>query len=464
MSPLLFRYLTLPALVLASSGCAAMLDSRTNARLAGPSLRAHVEFLASDALNGRGSGTRDEQIAAEYVGTHFRRLGLAPADSSGSFVQTIDLERSTMLGMPRLVGAGVRWTHGDEILVPFMNVPAMSGPLQHLAGAGAAQDVRRGAMVFVPAPLSPDEASRVFAAGASAILAPASAQARERWSVTGKSAPTLETRLLAFTSLPEPRARITLAEASATTISKMAEGTVLRLETDPGPPVRSQTWNAVGILHGTQPDTGAVLVSAHLDHLGRRSSEAGAADTVFNGADDNASGTAAVMELAEKIARHGRLKRTVVFAAFGSEEAGATGSKFFVARPVVPLTSIVANLHIEMLGRPDALVPPQTLWLTGYDRSDLGPELARRGAKIVADPRPSQNFFQRSDNYTLALRGVVAHTVSSFGLHKEYHTTADEPSLIDWTHMETAVGSLVKPLMWLANSEFVPAWRPGGRP
>ena len=72
-----------------------------------------------------------------------------------------------------------------------------------------------------------------------------------------------------------------------------------------------------------------------------------------------------------------------------------------MAHPAVPLKSIVANLQIEMLGRPDAMVPPQTLWLTGYDRSNLGPELARRGAKIVADPRPSQNFFQRSDNYTL---------------------------------------------------------------
>ena len=464
MPSLPFQCLILPAVALASSGCAVLLDSRTSSPPVGASLRAHVEFLASDALNGRGSGTRDERIAAEYVGNHFRRLGFAPADSSGTFVHTIDLEQSTLIGMPRLVGAGVRWTHGDEILVPSMNVPAISGPLQHLAGAGAVQDVRRGAMVFVSAPISPDEASRLFAAGASTILTPASPQARERWAVAANTAPRLETRLIAFPSSPEPRARITLAEASAAALSRLPEGTVLRLETDLGPPARSQTWNAVGILHGTRPDIGAVLVSAHLDHLGRRSPDAGAADVIFNGADDNASGTAAVMALAEQVARHGRPKRTVVFAAFGSEEAGATGSRYFVAHPVVPLTSIVANLQIEMLGRPDALVPAQTLWLTGYDRSDLGPELARRGAKIVADPRPSQNFFERSDNYTLARRGVVAHTVSSFGLHKEYHTAADEAALIDWKHMETAVGSLVKPLMWLANSDFVPAWRPGGRP
>jgi Zn-dependent M28 family amino/carboxypeptidase len=170
------------------------------------------------------------------------------------------------------------------------------------------------------------------------------------------------------------------------------------------------------------------------------------------------------MTLAEELAKRGRFRRTVVFAAFGSEEAGGMGSKYFAARPPIPLARLIANVQLEMLGRPDPAVPPRTLWLTGFARSNLGEALASRGAKLVADPHPAQNFFQRSDNYALARQGVVAHTVSSFGLHREYHTPADESSLIDWMHMETAVTSLVGPLSWLASSSFVPEWRPGQKP
>jgi len=117
-----------------------------------------------------------------------------------------------------------------------------------------------------------------------------------------------------------------------------------------------------------------------------------------------------------------------------------------------------------MLGRPDAKVPPNTLWLTGYERSTLGPELARQGARLVADPHPEQNFFQRSDNYTLALRGVVAHTVSSFGLHPDYHRVTDDLSKIDFAFMTRSIDSMIQPIRWLANSTFRPAWLPGKQP
>ena len=139
-----------------------------------------------------------------------------------------------------------------------------------------------------------------------------------------------------------------------------------------------------------------------------------------------------MLELARAIALGPRPKRTIVFAFFGSEESGGFGSRFFADRPVVPLSQIVANLQFEMIGRPDAKVPPHTLWLTGYERSTLGPALAKQGAKLVQDPHPEQSFFTRSDNIQFARRGVVAHTVSSFGLHKEYHQPSDEIRPIDF--------------------------------
>ncbi len=117
-----------------------------------------------------------------------------------------------------------------------------------------------------------------------------------------------------------------------------------------------------------------------------------------------------------------------------------------------------------MIGRPDAAVPAGTLWLTGYERSNLGPELARHGAHIVQDPHPKENFFQRSDNIALARQGIIAQTVSSFGLHKDYHQVSDEIKTIDFTHMTAAIASMEGPVRWLADTNWKPAWNPGGKP
>jgi hypothetical protein len=226
------------------------------------------------------------------------------------------------------------------------------------------------------------------------------------------------------------------------------------------------TWNAVGVLRGSDPTAAkeAVMLSAHLDHLGTSENAAPGTDAIFNGADDDASGCVAVLELARALSSGKRPKRTIYFVCFGSEERGGYGAQYFIAHSPVALKQIVADVTFEMLGRPDSKVPPNTLWLTGYERSTLGPELARHGALLVADPHPQQNFFQRSDNYTLALRGVVAHTVSSFGLHTDYHRPSDDISKIDFAFMTRAIASLIKPIRWLADSSFKPAWLPGQMP
>ena len=226
---------------------------------------------------------------------------------------------------------------------------------------------------------------------------------------------------------------------------------------------RKETWNAIGILRGSTSPNEVILLTAHLDHLGIGPANA-EGDTNFNGADDDASGTTAVLALAHILATGPRPKRTVVFALFGSEELGGFGNRAFLAHPPVPIASIVANLEFEMIGRPDPAVPAGTLWLTGFERSNLGPELAKHGAHLVKDPHPTQNFFRRSDNYALATQGIVAQSVSSFGLHKDYHQPSDELSTIDFTHMTNAIASMINPIRWLANTNRKPAWNPGGQP
>jgi hypothetical protein len=225
---------------------------------------------------------------------------------------------------------------------------------------------------------------------------------------------------------------------------------------------RKETWNAVAVLRGSTAPDEVVLLTAHLDHLGIGPAVNG--DTIYNGADDDASGTTALLTLAHILATGPRPRRTIVFALFGSEEIGGYGNRAFLQRPPVPLSSIVANLEFEMIGRPDPALPAGTLWLTGFDRSNLGPELARHGAHLVNDPHPKELFFQRSDNYALAQQGIIAHTVSSFGLHKDYHHPSDELSTIDFAHMTNAIASMVNPVRWLANATWKPQWNPGGRP
>jgi Peptidase family M28 len=235
---------------------------------------------------------------------------------------------------------------------------------------------------------------------------------------------------------------------------------------------RKETWNAIAILRGTASPEEVVLLTAHLDHLGvglpKADTTKSSPDTIYNGADDDASGVSAVLAIARAFApvsaNAKRPRRTIVFALFGSEEIGNFGAAAFLVHPPVPLASIVANLEFEMMGRPDPVIASDALWLTGFDRSDLGPELARHGARLVADPHPKENFFQRSDNYTLARRGIVAHTVSSFGLHTDYHQPSDELDTIDFPHMVNAIASMIAPIRWLADTPWHPAWRPDGKP
>jgi acetylornithine deacetylase/succinyl-diaminopimelate desuccinylase-like protein len=224
------------------------------------------------------------------------------------------------------------------------------------------------------------------------------------------------------------------------------------------------TRNVIGVLRGRDEKLKdqVILLTAHMDHVGVGEPVNG--DSIYNGADDDASGCVAVLQLARALAHKKSPKRTVIFVFFGSEETGGQGNQYFLEHPPVPLKRIVANLEFEMIGRPDSAIKPDELWLTGFERTNLGPELSRHGAKLVADPHPKEEFFQRSDSYALAKKGVIAQTVSSFGLHADYHRPGDDVAHIDFTHMEQAIHSMLGPVEWLANSEFRPDWVKGKKP
>ena len=445
------------------------------------SVRGHMEFLAGDALHGRGSGTRDEWIAAEYLGAQMRRWGLEPlGDGEGearSFVQTIEMRTIETVAPPVLAAGDLTLTHGRQMLVQTLGTIARAAAPLHPFTPG--QTVPTGSIVLMnAAPLQPGPgmtpetraailAERAALAPASVLVYPASEAIRAGWDEAGATLPSGPARPIRLPAIASPRAtRIAVDTASYAALAARAGGTraLFTADTTWGD-TPAYTWNAIGRLAGSDETMAReiLLLSAHLDHVGLRESAPGD-DKIYNGADDDASGSVAVLELARAIAEGPRPKRTIVFAWFGSEERGGAGSNFFVETQTFMLNRMIANLQFEMIGRPDPKVPAKTLWLTGYERSNLGAELAARGARIVADPHPEQSFFTRSDNIRFARKGIPAHTVSSFGLHADYHQPGDEIDQIDFAHMTEAIQSLLEPVRWLANNTFRPEWAPNGRP
>ena len=447
---------------------------RSDSQIAERNVRAHMNFLAGDSLQGRGSGTQFEHIAAQYLGSQLQQFSVEPAggaDASGreTYVQTINITRSTFTESPKLSynanSTPVVLEHGKEMAVFRLNTANISGGLQKI---NIDEKPKTGAVVFVRARAG-DDPQKFFqnlqtlaAGGAAAVLVEETPQWRAQWNNLGS-------RRLSFTTVSNvpgnPMNVVILSKAASDALAQIADATQVEIKGTLGESQKLQTWNAVGKINGSDArlSSEVVLLSAHLDHVGVRENAPGD-DKIFNGADDDASGCVAVLELARVLANGKRPKRTVYFAFYGSEEMGGYGAQYFVNTLPFPKENLVANLQFEMIGRPDPKVAADQLWLTGYDRSNLGAELAKQGAKLVADPHPEENFFQRSDNYTLARQGVIAHTVSSFGLHTDYHRPGDEIEKIDFNHMTRAINSMIEPVRWLANSTFKPVWYEGKKP
>ena len=427
-------------------------------------VRAEMNFLAGDAMQGRGSGTMFERIAAEYIGSQFMQFGLEPAgekDASGNqtYVQTVEVAGRSMLQDVKIGGDLANSKFGKDFVTFEVSKPNISGELQRIKFD---ETPKKGSIVL----LTPDENAKfqefggklaaIYKAGAQAIFIAETKELAEQWSS------------LTERKISQSRRGgnlFLISKAMMNSLTNVPDGTKIDISSTFAEGAKTYTWNAMGKITGSDPKLASeiILLTSHLDHLGVRPN-APTDDKLYNGADDDASGSVAVLELARTIASGKKPKRTVYFVCFGSEEAGGFGATYFVNNLPFPKEKLVANLEFEMIGRPDEKVKPDELWLTGYERSNLGAELAKRGAKLVQDPHPEQNFFQRSDNIQLARQGIIAHTVSSFGLHKDYHQASDEIKTINFTHMTNAINSMVKPVQWLINTDFKQVWYEGKKP
>ena len=210
-----------------------------------------------------------------------------------------------------------------------------------------------------------------------------------------------------------------------------------------GPGHSPQLTNVVGVLHGTTREDEYVIFSAHYDHLGVGKPMNG--DSIYNGANDDASGVTAVIMLAKYFKALGNNERTIVFAAFTGEEMGGLGSQYF-SKQFDP-NKVIAMFNIEMIGT-ETKWGKNSAYVTGFGKTDMGQILQKNlegtGFTFYPDPYTSENLFYRSDNATLALLGVPAHTISTSKMDDEkyYHTQEDEIETLDLANMAEIIKAI----------------------
>lgn len=386
-----------------------------------------VRALAADDMQGRATGKPSGDKAAQFLAAEFKRIGLKPLPGLTSYEQTFPAYESSVASLAVTVnGAPVAkdrmllvssqprlsWTNADEPAVRVLVVGAQDNPQQYM------RDIvrpRENTMVLL------DSAHATLFKRLAGFLGHGNIRLEE----TGSSA---------FSSV------VVLATGPVTgkpTFKAVAE-TAVRAFT---------LRNVVGMLPGKDAAHKAeqVVFSAHYDHLGALPAVAG--DSIANGADDDASGTTAVVALAEYFKKKNDNSRSLVFAAFTAEEIGGFGSQYF-SKQLDPV-KIVAMFNIEMIGKPSKF-GPNAAFVTGLDRSDFGPllqaTLKDNTFRIEPDPYPAQNLFYRSDNATLARLGVPAHSISTDQIptDKLYHSVDDEVESLDLPNMTAVITGIAR--------------------
>lgn len=375
-----------------------------------------LSALADDSLEGRGTGTRGGARAARFIAEEFRAAGLEPAGDSGYF-QRVPLVMSPRNG--RVSPTGVASFAARDTF------PAdRRGLAVNVIGILRGGDpVLKDSVVLVDAhydhlglrPGGPVDVDSL--AAWNALVAPIQAE-RARYAQANNLG----------------RGRAGGAQMTDDQRAKLAEF-----------------------------DQRIAAIRVNMDSI-RRAHPTARRDSVYNGADDDAAGTTAVIEIARQLARGPRPKRTIVFAATTGEEVGLIGTRWYIDHPALPLAAMQANLEIEMIGRPDSLSGGAGgAWLTGFERSTMGEMFRAAGLRVFPDKRPEQSFFTRSDNIAFARMGIPAHTLSTFNLHADYHQLTDDISGVDFAHMAGVINTGVKAVALLANGP-APRWNAGGKP
>ena len=468
-------------------------------------IRAHMEFLADDLLEGRGTATRGHEIAARYVAAQFAAAGLEPG-ADGRWLQSVPMRRSRLdaaasrveivrpggarsplaFGRDYVMGSGFERSTDVEAPVVFAGYGVTAAELRHDDYDGL--DARGKIVAFLagaPAAFGNDEhayhadaarkARNAAAHGAVGTLRLWSAEEERAgpWSVVVRSVAGAATFAwleagAPHDAIPELRGNawlgpegsqalfassgIDFAEASAKAAPAELPLRVRIARQSAFEDVESP--NVVALLPGSDPRLRHehVVLTAHLDHLGIGEPVDG--DAIYNGAVDNASGVAALIEIARAFAAlPERPRRSLLFVAFTAEEPGALGSDYFVHHPPVPLASIVANLNIDgaSVWPFEALIPRGAELSTLARAAEAG--AAAAGERLAPDPFPERMMFLGSDQYSFVKRGIPALNVGAT------RTAAARPQVLDWLNRRYHAPSddMQQPLDFAAAARYARA-------
>ena len=391
----------------------------------------HLNYLASDEMNGRRTFSPEILEAERYIAAEFDKAGLDVFGDHLNYLQEFELieiavsEKNLIINETEINPKNIAfqtdvenlsWANGDDVIVTYVT---REDDFREEWGRFRRNDDN---LLIIVDPVHQESfnrygrwfnrANRVFEEGA------------------GRSI------VMALTDIKE----VDDYQLSAVTSTE-----------------KKSLNNPIGWIEGKRKDE-FVLFSAHHDHIGIRNRK-DQEDSIYNGANDDASGTVAVMALARYYASQPQPERSIIFTTFTAEEMGGYGSRYF-SNQLDP-DQIVAMFNIEMIGKP-AVSGPNTAWITGFDKSNLG-EIMQNSAEgsqyeFYADPYPDQNLFYRSDNATLARMGVPAHTISTtpIDVDEDYHRASDEVSTLNLSHLTNTVKAIVKGAELIISGEETP--------
>jgi hypothetical protein len=463
----------------------------------------HLAVIADDSMMGRDTPSPGLEKTAQYVADQFSRLGLTPAGDNGSWLQRYTIARRRLDPAASFVTIQVG---GDRATVSlsrdarlaFGGVPAgdVSAPAVLAGGRlepedAARLEVKDKAVILVldySRPLPPTAMPTVRAlmtGGAAGIIVLSNrdsvafaqqlgGQARERTGVDGLGGapPVIELRESAVSAaLGAAGVRGDEIRRNPKPVLRPLPGVRVTFSLRDQVLSRATAPNTVGLLEGADPNLRReyLVFSAHMDHVGVAGPNGTGgcrprgADSICNGADDDASGTVGVIELARAFSQPGaRPRRSILFLTVSGEEKGLYGSSWFTEHPTVPLAQVVADLNIDMIGRNWQ----DTIVAIGKEHSDLGATLDRVVAAhpeldmaAIDDRWPDENFYYRSDHFNFARRGVPILFFFN-GVHPDYHEVSDSPEKIEAGKMSRVLRLLFYLGQEVANAPERPKWNP----
>ena len=488
-------------------------------------LRSYLSFIASDEMEGRDTPSRGLDTTAKFIAMNLGRWGFKPAGDDGTFFQKIALRRDALDATKTSAEInGQRFIFADDFL-PNAVSTTLTGPLVYVGNGWVIKstnlnpysgvDVKDKIMVVLGAPFPglPRGITRADVAGtqgidwsspaiyaqqhgARGVLVIPDSQTSQNWEPLraralqpGRAA--VEKFMNQPNAPPVPAITMSMRMATAlfagekydaaTLVSKNESGeTIPAFDLDPSKNVvitvavkteHPSTQNVVAIWEGSDPvlKNEYVAVGAHYDHIGICAP--GTADPICNGADDDGSGTTALLGMAEAISHaKQRPKRSVLFVWHCGEEKGLWGSRYFTDYPTIPLDKIVAQLNIDMIGRSKKdgdtnprnkdLTGPNAIYVIGStmmstELGNLAEQVNKSFLKLTYDvkyddPADPNRFFFRSDHYNYARKGIPIIFFFD-GVHEDYHRPGDEPQKIDYDKMEKVTRTVYMTLWAVAN-------------